>query len=70
MSMDLTGIYNRNEYYTNHYFASIFEENASAAIKAWRDAAQGTERVLLTVTLVRLPERESKHLLSGGNKTL
>ncbi len=44
MSMDLTGIYNRNEYYTNHYFASIFEENASAAIKAWRDAAQGTEQ--------------------------
>ena len=44
MSMDLTGIKNRNEYYTNHYFASIFEENAAGTIKAWRDAAQGTEQ--------------------------
>ena len=41
--MDLTGIQNRNEYYTNHYFASIFEENAAGTIRAWRDAAQGTE---------------------------
>ena len=44
MSMDLTGIRNRNEYYTNHYFASIFEENASDTIKLWREAAQGTEQ--------------------------
>ena len=43
MSMDLTGIQNRNEYYTNHYFASTFESNASDVIKAWREAAQGTE---------------------------
>ena len=43
MSMDLTGIKNRNEYYTNHYFASIFEENAADTIRAWREAAQGTE---------------------------
>ena len=39
MSMDLTGIRNQNEYYTNHYFSSIFEENASATIKRWRDEA-------------------------------
>lgn len=32
MSMDLTGILNQNEYYTNHYFLSIFEENAKEAI--------------------------------------
>lgn len=44
MSMDLTGIQNRNEYYTNHYFASTFESNASDTIKAWREAAQGTEQ--------------------------
>lgn len=44
MSMDLTGIRNRNEYYTNHYFASIFEENAADTIRAWREAAQGTEQ--------------------------
>ena len=43
MSMDLTGIQNRNEYFTNHYFASIFEDNAAGTIRAWRDAAQGTE---------------------------
>ena len=44
MSMDLTGIQNRNEYYTNHYFASTFESNASDTIKAWREAAQGKEQ--------------------------
>ncbi|MBR2781271.1 MAG: hypothetical protein IKD81_07675, partial [Eubacteriaceae bacterium] len=43
MSMDLFGINNRNEYYTNHYFASTFESNAADTIKAWREAAQGTE---------------------------
>lgn len=43
MSMDLTGIQNRNEYYTNHYFASTFESNAADTIKAWREAAQATE---------------------------
>ena len=42
MSMDLTGIQNRNEYYTNHYFASIFEENAADTIRTWREAAHGT----------------------------
>ena len=25
MSMDLNGINNQNEYYTNYYFASVFE---------------------------------------------
>ena len=44
MSMDLTGIKNRNEYYTNHYFASIFEENAADTIKAWRESAQSTDQ--------------------------
>ena len=43
MSMDLTGIQNRNEYYTNHYFASTFEGNAADTIKGWREAAQGTD---------------------------
>ena len=40
MSMDLTGITNQNEYYTNHYFSSIFEENASETISAWRAEAK------------------------------
>ena len=35
MSIDLTGITNKNEYYTNHYFSTIFEENAGEAITAW-----------------------------------
>ena len=39
MSMDLTGILNQNEYYTNHYFLSIFEENAKEAIDRWQNAA-------------------------------
>ncbi|WP_243171492.1 Eco57I restriction-modification methylase domain-containing protein [Faecalispora jeddahensis] len=40
MSMDLTGINNINEYYTNHYFASIFAENAEETISAWRVKAK------------------------------
>ena len=40
MSMDLTGITNKNEYYTNHYFSTLFEDNASQAISAWTDAAR------------------------------
>ena len=32
MSIDLTGITNKNEYYTNHYFSTVFEENTSATI--------------------------------------
>lgn len=43
MSMDLTGIQNRNEYYTNHYFSSIFEENASDTLKRWREEAVAAE---------------------------
>ena len=38
--MDLTGINNINEYYSNHYLASVFEENAIDTIKAWRDSAK------------------------------
>lgn len=39
MSMDLTGIRNQNEYYTNHYFLSVFEENAAETIRRWQDEA-------------------------------
>ncbi|MDR1638873.1 MAG: class I SAM-dependent DNA methyltransferase, partial [Clostridiales bacterium] len=38
--MDLTGITNHNEYFTNHYLTSIFEENAKETISAWRDASR------------------------------
>ena len=40
MSMDLTGITNKNEYYTNHYFSTVFEENASGTISGWNAAAK------------------------------
>ena len=40
MSMDLTGISNINEYYTNHYLSSVFEENADATISGWRNKAK------------------------------
>ena len=45
MSIDLTGITNKNEYYTNHYFSTIFEENASEAITVWTQAAKASEEV-------------------------
>jgi hypothetical protein len=45
MTMDLTGINNCNEYYSNHYFLSVFEENAKDTISAWRaEAKEGTDR--------------------------
>lgn len=43
MTMDLTGITNVNEYYTNHYLAAVFAENADATIKEWGKAATGTD---------------------------
>lgn len=43
MAMDLNGINNRNEYYTNHYFTSLFESNASDTISAWKSVAKANE---------------------------
>lgn len=43
MSMDLHGILNQNEYYTNHYFTTIFEENAEGTIKTWKQEAADYE---------------------------
>ena len=53
MSMDLIGITNQNEYYTNHYFSSIFEENASATISAWRTEARDSEEIKTPWALLR-----------------
>lgn len=36
MEMDLVGIKNQNEYYTNHYFTSIFKDNADETVSAWK----------------------------------
>ena len=41
--MDLTGITNVNEYYTNHYLAAVFADNAAATISQWRESANGTD---------------------------
>jgi len=43
--MDLTGITNVNEYYTNHYLAAVFEENAGKTIAAWRSDAKETQEI-------------------------
>lgn len=43
MEMDLTGIKNQNEYYTNHYFTSIFQENADETISGWKTRAKETD---------------------------
>ena len=43
MSMDLSGITFINEYYTNHYLSSLFEENTEATISGWRNRAKEEE---------------------------
>lgn len=53
MSMDLTGITNQNEYYTNHYFSSIFEENAAETISKWRAEAKDHENVRTPWAMLR-----------------
>ncbi len=58
MSMDLTGITNQNEYYTNHYFSSIFEENASDTISRWRAEAKNSEEVRTPWALLRDAARQ------------
>ena len=46
MEMILTGIENKNEYYTNHYFTSIFQDNAEETIKKWKEKEK-TEEIQL-----------------------
>ena len=46
MEMILTGIENKNEYYTNHYFTSIFQDNAEDTIKKWKEKEKTEEIVL------------------------
>lgn len=53
MSFDLTGINNQNEYYTNHYFSSIFEENAESTISAWRAQAKENEGIKTPWAMIR-----------------
>lgn len=43
MSIDLNGIGNRNEYYTNHYFSTMFEDGASERIKQWSEDSKNND---------------------------
>ncbi len=72
MRMDLTGISNKNEYYTNHYFSTVFEENASRTISAWSDAAKGSEAMRTPWSLLRQGARQfyvihGRYVRSGLN---
>lgn len=58
MAMDLFGINNQNEYYTNHYFASYFEENASEVISVWRAAAKEQEEIKTPWSMLRAAAKQ------------
>ena len=58
MSIDLTGITNKNEYYTNHYFSTVFEENASETVSGWNAAARETEEIRTPWSLLRQNARQ------------
>lgn len=58
MSMDLTGIFNKNEYYTNHYFSTLFEENANESIGVWNTAAKESEEIKTPWSMLRQNARQ------------
>ena len=58
MSIDLTGITNKNEYYTNHYFSTVFEESTSATISDWNAAARESGEVRTPWSLLRQNARQ------------
>lgn len=73
MSMDLTGINNYNEYYTNHYFSTVFEENVDETISIWRKRAKESEEIRTPWSLLRENSRQyysvyNKYLRSRGEK--
>ncbi|NLF52620.1 MAG: class I SAM-dependent DNA methyltransferase, partial [Leptolinea sp.] len=74
MSMDLTGINNYNEYYTNHYFASVFEENARDTIGDWNARAkenkQRTPWALLRDSSQQFYGIHERSLRVRGNKEI
>lgn len=65
MSIDLTGITNKNEYYTNHYFSTAFEENTSATISDWNAAARESEEIKTPCRFcVRTPDSIIRHMIN------
>lgn len=70
--MDLTGINNYNEYYTNHYFSSIFEENAQETIRSWRTRAKESEETRTPWSMLRESSKQyysthERYLRSRGD---
>lgn len=65
MSMDLTGITNKNEYYTNHYFSTVFEENTRATISGWNVAARESEEIKTPWSLLR---QNARHYYTAHDK--
>lgn len=41
--MEYVGISNQNEYYTNHYFSTVFEDNQKDCISKWRESCKNTD---------------------------
>ncbi|NCC60083.1 MAG: hypothetical protein EOM12_03905 [Verrucomicrobiae bacterium] len=39
MAIDLTGIANQNEFFSQHYLSAVFEQDLNDQLKAWADAA-------------------------------
>ena len=67
--MEYAGIYNVNEYYTNHYFSTIFEENAKETIQTWRKEADANDTKTpwaairdTGILYSRIHERVSRHI--------
>jgi len=38
--MDLTGIYNENEYYTHHYLSAILEDDIKGVLSQWKEKSE------------------------------
>lgn len=74
MEMILTGIENKNEYYTNHYFTSIFQDNAEDIIKRWKQKEkwytdENIDRMLMERHLNKKARRgSSKNHIKGPKK--
>lgn len=58
MSIDLTGITNKNEYYTNHYFSTVFEENTKTTISNWNTVASESKDLRTPWSMLRQNARK------------
>ena len=56
--MDLTGINNQNEYYTNHYLNVLFEDSAADRVKEWTARAKESSEFRTPWSQLRLSARQ------------